>query len=526
MLIVKEKIDLNKIDDIVLIESLFSDDIIKKLISKNKKSITSLSIGLVYLTNKLYGTKKTKYSGLACVLLRDSKIEDKLCKKGSLLIIDKKHRKDIDLSDCLVLYEENYLPEIYMKIKNRLKYRDQVQNVLQLLQPDEKEVICPQKCLPLKLLGSGCYGNVFSSKKDERTFAIKTTVLDEKAIEKPYDCSVGSWHETHFLWEILKPLLEKSICPNLPLIYHIYSCPECCITIDNEKKKGPCVSTIIELADGTLKNYLNEKRSLEELYSCLFQVFAGLYTIQKYAQIMNFDIKKENILFYNVEPSGYWKYNILGNDYYVPNYGKLFVINDFGISRSMSPEHVMYRSDKEKTFRLGSRYAFVKDDKFIPFDSSNSYNEKGEKVKAVEVSWEDGSKSKGCEFRMERQKEKILQTDIFYQNRKLEFDTTSDEFFKNPDIIPPFEFYNDTQDALRMFTGGKRTTQRGNHRVMDINKQFLKKIKPYIFESDSSKDLKFPLEPSKVMAGYFIKSFFSFYRKDIKKSEIIEEYTI
>ena len=48
---------------------------------------------------------------------------------------------------------------------------------------------------------------------------------------------------------------------------------------------------------------------------------------------MHFDIKKENILYYKINEGGYFQYKILDETFYVPNYGYLFVINDF-ISRS------------------------------------------------------------------------------------------------------------------------------------------------------------------------------------------------
>lgn len=529
MIVVKEKVDLKNIDDqIALYHKIFPDDIIEKFSIKDKKSIASLSIGLYMLTNKIYRLQKTKFSSLACIVLENTMIDNEKCKKGSIILIGhlyRKNHKDIvkSLQNCLILYDESYLPEIYRTIKDRLQYKKRVQKVIQTISNGE-EVVCPQKCLKLDMLGSGCYGNVYKTNIENKPFAMKVTALDNKAIEKPYDPSVGCWHEVHFLYEILRPIIEKRICPNIPLLYHIYSCPECCITIDNEKKKGPCVSSLIELADGNLKNFLSKKPKLEELHSCLFQIFAGLYTIQKYTQIMNFDVKKENILFYNVEPGGYWKYNIFGQDYYVPNYGKLFVLNDFGISRSMSPQNVMYRSDREKTFRLGCRYAFVLNDRFYPFNSSCSYNEKGEKSEPIKISWEDGKTSSGCEFRMDRNTKKILPVTITYNNKQFAFDSSSKDFFLNPDYIPPFEFFNDTQDALRMFTGGKRTTQKGNHRLMEINKTFIKSLKPYISNIESSKNNIFSLEPSRVMAGYFIKSFFHFYQN--KQKDIIEEYII
>jgi hypothetical protein len=520
----KEKLEVSNIDDRILVhKDVFNSDILEKLKNKDKKSLMYLSIGLAMLTNKHYNEKFNKYGSLISVLLTDTKIDNQEYKPGTLVIIGKNHRKNntYNLENNLVFYEQYYLPNIYRTIDERIEYMKSMSDIF-----NNKDFTCPQKCLKLDILGSGCFGNVYKSKKEGKEFAVKITCLDKKALDNPYSCNVAAWHEVHFLSNILKPIIEKKICPNLPLIYNVYSCPECTITISNEKKKGPCASTMIELADGNLRNFLSQKRKKEELYSCLFQIFAGLYTIQKYAQLMNFDVKKENILFYNVEPGGYWKYVIYGQTYYVPNYGKLFVLNDFGISRSMSPKNIMYRSDKEKTFRLGSRFAFVKDNKFIPIEVDTSYNEKGEKTDTIEVTWDCDNKSRGCEFRINRKTKKFYPIELKIKDKPLDI-KLNDELFSNSDLFPPFEFYNDTQDAIRMFVGGKRTTQKGNHRTIDnLPKDFVKKLKSYLGESESLKNYKFPTDPSKVMAGYFIKSFFGCYRKKPKNLEIIEEYII
>lgn len=520
----KNKLEVENIDDKFLVhKDVFNQKIIDKFINQDKKSLFYLSVGLGMITQKIYNTTFNKYGSVFCVIVSDTKIDNQEIKTGSLVIIGKNYRKnkDYNFENNLILYEQYYLPDIYRTIQCRLSYMNSVKEML-----TNKEFTCPQKSLKLDMLGAGCYGNVYKSKKEGKDFAVKITCLDKKALDKPYSRNVSAWHEVHFLSKVLKPLIEKKICPNLPLIYNVYSCPECTITISNEKKKGPCASCMVELADGNLRNFLSIKRKKEELYSCLFQIFAGLYTIQKYAQIMNFDVKKENVLFYNTEPGGYWKYVIFGKDYYVPNYGKLFVLNDFGISRSMSPSNIMYRSDREKTYRLGSRFAFVKDNKFVPIEVDTSYNEKGEKISAIEVSWDCDKKSKGCEFRISRKEKKLYPVELKVKEQLLDI-KLGDELFKNSDIFPPFEFYNDTQDAIRMFVGGKRTTQKGNHKLIEnLPKDFVKKLKTYLGDGDSMKDYKFTTDPSKVMAGYFIKSFFACYRKKPKNLEIIEEYHI
>ena len=90
---------------------------------------------------------------------------------------------------------------------------------------------------------------------------------------------------------------------------------------------------------------------------------------------------------------------------------------------------------------------------------------------------------------------------------------------------PPFDFYNDTQDAIRMFLGGKRTTQKGDHRKVDIPDSFRKKLEPYVGKGESAKNRMFD-RPALTIAGYFIEEFFKNYTDIPKNSFLIETYKI
>ena len=98
---------------------------------------------------------------------------------------------------------------------------------------------------------------------------------------------------------------------------------------------------------------------------------AGLHAIQMYGQIKNNDIKSRNILYYNVEPGGFWHYKINKKHFYVPNYGKLFVINDFGVSTLYDPSYQLYPNESTTLFNLGSRYAICNNGIFSPINSKN-----------------------------------------------------------------------------------------------------------------------------------------------------------
>jgi hypothetical protein len=518
---------------IIFYPELFKGEIFNKIINNLKYSsdhywIVAITIGLWKLTNKIYTISKPKYySGpIAVFFLEDTDIkipEPVHCKKSSIMLIGseflQKHDLNTSLPDSAVQFAlENYLPDIYINTKNRLKYSSKIYNKLKPIRDKGEWNQCPGKEFSLKMLGKGCYGNVYKASKNSFKFAIKFSKLTKESLKTAYSLDYMCWYEAFFLSEIFKPIITDNICPNLPLIHDRFTCEKYKLTIKGTEEEHPCVVTAIELANGDLKQYLNTyitpDTDIDLLYSVLFQIMAALWAIQKYAQIIHYDIKKENILFYKIRPGGYFQYRILNTTFYVPNHGYLFILNDFGLSRSVSPEYPMYRSDKDKGSSLGSRYAYIEDGKFIPINMT------GESVNTVEISWvTKGSKvekSRGCDFSMSRN------THLLFPN-KIGDKIIDLDFFSNPEITPPFEFYNDTQDAIRMFTGGKRTTQSGFHSTLkNIPTTFTKLLKKYIGPSESMKTGKhstsptnskkfgrFTTSPVQVLAGYFIRDFYT-----------------
>jgi hypothetical protein len=199
---------------------------------------------------------------------------------------------------------------------------------------------------------------------------------------------------------------------------------------------------------------------------------------------------------------------IKNKKYYVPNFGYLFVLNDFGISRTLSPDYIMYRNPTEELFRLGGRYAIVNGTEFIPITCSDGKPEK--KVLLGD------KKSSGREFFIDRKTDSLCNRKISIPKegkkilKNLGIDSVLDlTFFQHPEVIPPFEFYNDTQDGIRMFIGGKRTTQRGDHRKIEgLDPIFSKQLSGYVGKGASSKDRIFG-RPTEVLASCFIEDFFT-----------------
>lgn len=131
-------------------------------------------------------------------------------------------------------------------------------------------------------------------------------------------------------------LVMAKICPNLPVLYKYFWCPSCkFVNKAIGSKPKPCLMVVNELADGDLKNYLEKRTSIwnpKLVDNCVFQIAAGLYTMEKYYKLTHNDLHYGNVLVHEIAPGGYWQYKIDGNIYHVPNLGYMFVLWDFGMS--------------------------------------------------------------------------------------------------------------------------------------------------------------------------------------------------
>lgn len=189
--------------------------------------------------------------------------------------------------------------------------------------------------------------------------AIKKVVVNEEEIDylqflknldniKPkdiYDLNSDVLTELYFL-NITSKLLKNKITNNLPFIFKYYLCNECILSnkrlIEKHKSnKIPCMYLITEKANGDLESYIVKKEvDKKQIYSAYLQIYIALYVIKKYYGIEHNDLHIGNVLYFNVKKGGYWKYKIKDKIVYVPNYGQLFILWDFGYSFAKIPELV------------------------------------------------------------------------------------------------------------------------------------------------------------------------------------------
>lgn len=443
--------------------------------------------------------------------------------------------KDVIVSKIKLPYE---LSRVYLETRYRIALSKKIKNGLVGIHSVPEGVQCfmkngvnhLSKYVKLgKLVGTGDWGNVYSAclRSDnacKRKFAIKMSRITQEDYKEPYTETSSAWYETWMLKDIIKPLITKNVCPNLPLFIDTFLCNKCDFIFRKGDNQHPCVISTMELASGDMRDFLKFGNPTDnEVYSALFQIMAGIHAIQMSGQILNNDIKSKNILVYNVKPGGYWHYKIWKQHFYVPNYGKMFVINDFGVSTLYNPNYQLYPNKKRKMFYLGSRFAINIDGIFSPIETGVEYlNNELRKSKTVKwLDTVDGSvhhKSRGSTYKLDRKTGQIVNsrtelTPIQKSHLFRKGVTTNAktwEFFVHPHIIPPFEFYNDVQDALRTFVGGKRTTQRGDHILYpSISKKVQNSINPYLGQSENSKKREFSRCAYHVLAGEFITKFFT-----------------
>ena len=84
-----------------------------------------------------------------------------------------------------------------------------------------------------------------------------------------------------------------------------------------------------------MMEWCKNKHNIKEWNTAYFQIFSGLYSLQKYTNIYLEDIKFENILVKKVKKD-YIHYIIDNNNYIISNCEYLFVLSDFGFTEFLN----------------------------------------------------------------------------------------------------------------------------------------------------------------------------------------------
>ena len=411
------------------------------------------------------------------------------------------------------------LQDIYLNRRQRINLAWNLKKALKVVKDIEEGKQCKKELLEYinfkKYLSAGSFGEVSVgnlidqnnlNKYNKFDFAIKMTRLPK---------NINPQAEIHIA-SLLNNLVFSGRAQNLPIMVDSFNCDSC--EFKNLKavnrKNVKCMFTINEIANGDLENWLQTMPSVLELQSCLFQIMAGIHAFQHYYLMLNNDIKAPNILFYNVNPGGYWKYTIYGRDFYVPNYGKLFIVNDFGVSSIFAPK---YQLQTRKEIHIGARVFMINNHRLELVENPFiRIVNKGEVTRSSTIYWNNNLKSNYNFVKLNPITKKINYPPVLNQTQKriIQLDSTTPEFY-NSNLVPPFELFCDIQDVFKMFLGGIRMTQPGLHTSYQLDQNFLQTIRKYAindiyhFSHVLNQGEKLSTELSHILAGYFILDYFT-----------------
>lgn len=196
-------------------------------------------------------------------------------------------------------------------------------------------------CYPMRCERSKSGKQRCECDKDPHMLALKKIPLEEtmmKYFNNPFSpvALSNSLFAELLCMQLCKYLVDHGVTPNLPMYANYFICDDC--TYENEKLQElhgePCLILVNELAsEGDIKKWSEEPRSTAEWLNAYFQIFVGLYALQKYFDLTHHDLHWGNVLVHKVPRGGYTRYRIDGRTYDMPNLGYLFVLWDFGYAR-------------------------------------------------------------------------------------------------------------------------------------------------------------------------------------------------
>jgi hypothetical protein len=191
------------------------------------------------------------------------------------------------------------------------------------------------KIVKNKLLGKGYQGTVYSYCDKRTCVAVKKMYLENRQarfLKNPFSNPALKYENFIELaaMRMTNELVLQKISPHFILHYK---------STFKKREEGACTDKYIysskyynEMISGsqTFSDWVKSKHDIEVWYNAYFQITTAIYCLQTYFNLTHLDLHSDNILVKHVKPGGVWKYKIGGKNYYVPNYGFIFFINDFG----------------------------------------------------------------------------------------------------------------------------------------------------------------------------------------------------
>jgi serine/threonine protein kinase len=311
-------------------------------------------------------------------------------------------------------------------------------------------------------IGKGSFGQVYraiiKTVEGNEGLVIKEAYLkaEEKRVLKKVTKQNQRWEEVeknsypreNKILDLVNQLLLSRRCPNFVYIYNMAMCDGCRVERLHSRGKplGSCYVTFMEAARTDL--YRSRLTNFEAQLSVLYQLLIAVHAIHRYYAIWHRDIKTSNVFVDNtVKPGGYFEYVIGDKTYYVKNTGVVAYLADFGVAEVLNPLHSFTNffgtrnAEVMRSFQeVAGSYLYCK-----PISLKNNHYR----------DWRDtttGSIVKGTY-------NPITDHEIF---SSIPIDLNNSQKF------PPVEFFDDIQDVIRMFVGGKQAQQGGYHTRMQL----------------------------------------------------------
>ena len=160
---------------------------------------------------------------------------------------------------------------------------------------------------------------------------IKYNSTEKDIIIKFQDSSKEATNEFKIL-EILSNNIDK--CPNFPILYININCFEGLENYIPLYDKESYNAIITEVAQGDLKIFTMNITDDDLFINAFEQIMMTLLFFNTLTNYCHDDSHLGNFLYFKINPGGYLHYRINGEDYYIKNLGYLWIIWDFGISKT------------------------------------------------------------------------------------------------------------------------------------------------------------------------------------------------
>lgn len=309
-------------------------------------------------------------------------------------------------------------------------------------------------------IGRGSFGQVYkvTTRKHNDQFVIKEANLnpiENDAITKATArnqkweaIDKNAYPEEYRILDLVNQLVVSRKCPNFLSIYNMALCNGCKVERLFQKRKTPevgsCFLTFMEAASSDLAHA--DLKSYEQQLSILYQLLIAVYAVHRYYAIWHTDIKAENVLIQQVKAEGYFEYVIDDKSYFIKNTGVVAYLADFGVAHILSPLYT-------RVSYFGIRNAEVMRSNEV-VRGSHLYWKPIFKDHQPVIKWRD------INNKLVKGTKNLINADTINIPSSVPIDLNNSQKF------PPFDFFHDIQDVIRIFTGEKQALQPGKHQVL------------------------------------------------------------